>query len=117
MGNRDIYHDGWSACTIHDVPWNLGTAGSPFPEDTWELYGPDDPTQARNLAADEPERLARLKELFLIEGAKYQVFPLDDRKALRFDADLVGHPNLMRGRDTLTLYPGCSTWARTPCRT
>lgn len=106
MGNRGIYHEGWSACTIHEVPWQLGTQGHPFPDDEWELYGPDDATQRHDLAAEEPDKLARLKELFLIEGAKYQVFPLDDRKALRFDADLVGRPNLMQGRSTLTLYPG-----------
>lgn len=106
MGNRGIYHKGWSACTIHEIPWTLGTSGHPFPEDEWELYGPDDPTQINNLAAEEPERLARMKELFLIEGSKYQVFPLDDRKALRFDAQLVGRPSLLGDRTTLTLYPG-----------
>ena len=57
-------------------------------------------------APEVPERLTRLKELFLIEGAKYQVFPLDDRKALRFNTELVGRPDLMRNRTTLTLYPG-----------
>ncbi len=75
MGNRGIYHQGWSACTIHEVPWLLGTEGHPFPDDDWELYGPDDHSQSRNLASEEPYRLDRLKELFLIEGAKYQVFP------------------------------------------
>jgi len=44
----------------------------------WELYGPDDWTQANNLAADNPEQLAHLQQKFLLEAAKYKVFPLDD---------------------------------------
>ena len=40
---------------------------------------PDDWTQARNLAADDPAKLAELQRLWLIEAVKYNVVPLDDR--------------------------------------
>jgi arylsulfatase len=68
-----------------------------FDQDVWELYGPDDWSQARNLAQKEPQKLARLKELFLIEAARYHVLPLDDRRVERFDPDLAGRPQLIRG--------------------
>src|SRR5246127_1167794 len=48
MGNRGIYHEGWTAVTKHRTPWKVD-APPPFDEDIWELYGPDDWTQAHNL--------------------------------------------------------------------
>jgi arylsulfatase A-like enzyme len=44
MGNRGIYHKGWTACTKHRTPW-LTAGMPPFDEDTWDLYGPDDFTR------------------------------------------------------------------------
>ncbi|MDR7255168.1 hypothetical protein J2X46_004170 [Nocardioides sp. BE266] len=70
------------------------------------LYTPDDHSQAHDLADEQPERLARLKELFLVEAAKYDVFPLDDRKAERLDPKATGRPDLMGGRTSLTVYSG-----------
>lgn len=55
--NRGIYHEGWTAVTRHSTPWTF----DPMPaldDDIWELYGPDDWTQARNIAADNPAKLA-----------------------------------------------------------
>ena len=77
FGNRGIYHDGWTAVTKHRTPW---LADQPaLDDDVWELYGPDDWTQARDLAADQPAKLAELQRLWLIEAVKYNVVPLDDR--------------------------------------
>jgi len=67
--NRGIYHQGWTACTRHSTPWLL-TEAPPIDEDVWELYGPDDWTQAHDLAAEQPERLRELQRLFLIEATK-----------------------------------------------
>ena len=72
--NRGIYHEGWTAVTRHSIPW-AATEMPAFDDDVWELYGPDDWTQAHDLAADEPEKLAELQRLFLIEAAKYNVLP------------------------------------------
>ncbi len=67
----------------------------------WELYGPDDWSQAHDLAGDNPEKLAELQRLFLIEAAKYNVLPLDDRRMERFNPDLAGRPQLVRGTSQL----------------
>jgi arylsulfatase A-like enzyme len=102
--NRGIYHRGWTAVTRHSIPWLLA-ASPPIDADVWELYAPDDWTQAHDLAEEQPEKLAELQRLFLIEAARYNVLPLDDRRAERFNADLAGRPQLIRGRSQL-LYEG-----------
>jgi arylsulfatase len=94
--NRGIYHQGWTAVTRHSIPW-LMTETPPLDADVWELYGPDDWTQSRDLAAEQPERLAKLQRQFLIEAGKYNVLPLDDRRVERFNADLAGRPQLIHG--------------------
>ena len=55
--NRGIYHKGWTAVTRHSTPW-AATEMPAYDDDVWELYGPDDWTQAHDLAAEQPERLA-----------------------------------------------------------
>ena len=67
----------------------------------WELYGPDDWSQAHNLAAENPEKLAELQRLWLIEAVKYNVVPLDDRSFERFDPEIAGRPQLIRGNSQL----------------
>ena len=94
--NRGIYHEGWTAVTRHSTPWVL-TEMPAFDDDVWELYGPDDWSQAYDLAADQPDKLRDLQRLFLIEAGKYNVLPLDDRRFERFNADLAGRPQLVKG--------------------
>jgi arylsulfatase A-like enzyme len=98
--NRGIYHEGWTAVTRHSTPWVMAPP-PPIEADTWELYGPDDWTQAHDLAGEQPERLAYLQRLFLIEATKNNVLPLDDRRVERFNADLAGRPSLIRGNSQL----------------
>ena len=99
-GNRGIYHKGWSAVTPHVASWRVHLPTVSFDEDVWELYGPDDWSQARDLAEEKPEELERLKRLWLIEAAKYNVLPMDDRLE-RLNADLAGRPQLVRGNSQL----------------
>jgi arylsulfatase A-like enzyme len=107
FGNRGIYHHGWTAVTRHRIPWNVGATARPFDEDVWELYDTNtDWSQARDLAATHPDKLAQLKEQFLIEAAKYQVFPLDDRAVERFNPEIAGRPDLLGERTSMTLYGG-----------
>jgi arylsulfatase len=103
--NRGIYHEGWTAVTRHSTPWDPSSPLSAFDDDVWELYAPDDWTQARNIAAEQPAKLAELQRLFLIEAAKYNVLPLDDRRVERFDPGLAGRPQLIRG-NTQVLFGG-----------
>ncbi|REM04542.1 hypothetical protein DSI28_12530, partial [Mycobacterium tuberculosis] len=62
-------------------------------------------TQADNLAAAQPDKLAELQQLFLIEAVRHNVLPIDDRAAERMNPELAGRPTLTTG-DTLRLYPG-----------
>ena len=74
--NRGIYHQGWTAVTRHSVPWLFGAELPALDDDVWELYDTTtDWTQAHDLAAEHPEQLAELQRLFLLEAAKYEVFP------------------------------------------
>jgi arylsulfatase len=103
FGNRGVYHKGWSAVTKHKTPWVMvGGAMPAFDDDLWELYdGNRDYSQARNLAAEQPERLAALQRLWLIEAVKYNVVPLDDRTAERLEPSTAGRPTLIRGNSQL----------------
>ena len=96
MGNRGVYHAGWTACTKHRTPWKADQP-PPFDTDVWELYGPDDWTQARDLAKTNPQKLAELQRLWLIEAVKYNCVPLDDRGFERVNPDIAGRPQLIRG--------------------
>ncbi len=98
--NRGIYQKGWTAVTRHSIPWAFGELPA-FDDDVWELYGPGDWTQAHDLAAEQPGKLRELQRLFLIEAVKYNVLPLDDRRIERFNAELAGRPQLIRGKSQL----------------
>jgi len=98
--NRGIYHQGWTAVTRHSIPWELGE-NPDIADDVWELYSPDDWTQSNDIAADNPDKLAELQRLFMIEGTRFNVFPLDDRRVERFNSDLAGRPVLIQGNSQL----------------
>jgi arylsulfatase A-like enzyme len=99
--NRGIYHKGWTAVTRHSTPWVTGGEMPAYDDDVWELYGPDDWSQSNDLSKEQPEKLHELQRLFLIEAVKYNVLPLDDRRVERFNADLAGRPQLIRGSSQL----------------
>src|SRR5215470_7389335 len=46
VGNRGVYHQGWTAVTKHATPWVAGGELPAFDDDVWELYAPEDWTQA-----------------------------------------------------------------------
>jgi arylsulfatase A-like enzyme len=106
--NRGIYDRGWTAVTRHSTPWVMGTELPPFQDDVWELYDTNtDWTQARDLAAEKPEKLEELQQLWLEEARKYNVLPLDDRRVERLNSDLAGRPVLVKGNSQL-LFSGTS---------
>jgi arylsulfatase len=82
MGSRGIYYDGWFASAFGiRVPWQLGVPEGIAdwnPEnDTWELYNiEEDWSQANDLADKYPEKLAEMKNMFLVESAKNQNLPI-----------------------------------------
>jgi len=100
--NRGIYHEGWAAVTRHSTPWVMTAEMPAFDDDVWELYDTTtDWSQARNLAAENPDKLADLQRLFVEEARKYGVLPLDDRRVERFNPDIAGRPTLIRGTTQL----------------
>jgi arylsulfatase len=106
FGNRGIYHKGWSAVTKHKTPWLLvGEKTIPFDDDNWELYAPTDWSQADDLSKTNPQKLHELQRLWLIEAARHNVLPLDDRVAERIMAALAGRPQVISGNKQL-LFPG-----------
>jgi arylsulfatase A-like enzyme len=103
--NRGIYHNGWTAVTRHSIPWDPSSDLPALDDDVWELYADTDWTQAHDLAAEQPERLAQLQRLWLLEVSRYNVLPLDDRRVERFDSEMAGRPVLVRGTSQ-RLYSG-----------
>ena len=108
FGNRGIYQDGWMATTRHGrLPWQTGAGTGSFDDDPWELYDiAEDFSQANNLAAQNPQKVKAMQAAFLVEAKKYNVLPLDDRLAERFDASL--RPNPLAGLKKFTYGPGVS---------
>lgn len=104
LGNRAIFHKGWTAVAKHKDPWMGSTHG--LDDDVWELYNvEEDWTQSNDLATKEPERLANLQRLFLIQAARFNVLPMDIRSAERMNPDIAGRPSLITA-DSQTFYPG-----------
>jgi arylsulfatase A-like enzyme len=107
VGNRGIYHEGWTAVTRHGTPWVMVDAGlKPFEDDVWELYDTTtDWTQAHDLAPEWPEKLRMLQQQFAAEAERYHVFPLDDRVTERENPEIAGRLDLHQGRTTIELGP------------
>jgi arylsulfatase len=99
--NRGVFHKGWTAVTRHSTPWEMSKPMPAFDDDVWELYGPDDWTQAHDVSKENPEKLHELQRLFLIEAVKYNVLPLDDRRIERFSSALAGRPQLVTGKSQM----------------
>jgi arylsulfatase len=84
FSNRAIYDHGWIACAQHTFPWRQDYAPGNWDNDRWELYNIDeDFSEANDLAAKNPQKLAEMKTLFDKEAAEYHVYPLDDRGVAR----------------------------------
>jgi len=58
------------------------------------------------MAAQDPDKLKAMQELFMAEAEKYHVLPIDDRVLERTDAALVGRPVLMGDRTSVSYYEG-----------
>jgi arylsulfatase len=106
IGNRAIYDSGWFARTNHKAPWEEQPRAS-LDKDIWELYDvSSDFSLCTDLAAKNPEKVVEMKALYMKEAAKYHALPVDDRSFERTVATLVGRPELMGTRTSLTLAEG-----------
>ena len=106
LGNRAIYNDGWVAATTPvTLPWELSSKTPPdvITGYKWELYNvKEDPTEYNDLAAQMPDKLKQMQDLFYAEAKKYNVLPLDNSTLARF---ITPRPSLTAGRTVFT-YSG-----------
>lgn len=108
MGSRGVYHDGWFAGTFGPRnPWNPRFnrfRGWDPDEDQWELYDlRADYSQAHDLADEQPDRLAELREVFDAHAEDNHVFPIGGGLLTS-----VFRPDLMRSspHEEWTFHPG-----------
>ncbi len=107
FGNRAIYHDGWFARIIHKAPWEAKPRRPLQDDSAWELYDTrTDFSLVNDLSRKHPQKLKEMQALFLAEAEKNHALPIDDRVFERINAELVGRPDLMAGRTSLTLADG-----------
>ncbi len=99
LGQWALYHEGWLLATkVNRAPWEAYGAANPDPlnNQVLELYHLDrDFSQSKDVAAENPAIVKEMKEKFIAEARKYQVFPLDASVAMRIVAP---RPNLTAGR-------------------
>lgn len=112
--NRAIYDKGWIACAQHTLPWRQDLAPGEWEKDKWELYHLDeDFSEAKDLAADNPKKLAELKTLFDEEAKRNNVYPFDDRGAARLAIPKPSPGGSDPKRTKFTYYAGVSRLAET----
>ncbi len=104
--NRGLYDDGWIASTTPLRPPWVVSGAEPDPDDfPWELYDVvNDFSQSRDLAKENPKKLADLQARFLIEAARHNVLPIDSSFADRANPAI--RPSFNEGPTDFTYYPG-----------
>ncbi len=99
MGQWALYNDGWMVSTkVNRAPWEAFGPANPDPlnNQTLQLYDlSTDFSQSNDVAATNPQKVGEMKEMFIAEAGKYQVFPLDASVAARIVAP---RPNITAGR-------------------
>ncbi|MCB1486879.1 MAG: arylsulfatase [Bauldia sp.] len=107
FSNRSMYADGWKADAQHTFPWRQDYAPGNWENDKWELYHLDvDFSEADDLAAENPEKLAELKEKFAEAAGKYGILPLDDRGSARLAEPKPPVPGADENASTYTYFAG-----------
>jgi arylsulfatase len=99
MGQWALYHDGWFVSTkVNRAPWDAFGPANPDPlnNQVLELFNLDtDFNQTTDIAAKNPPKVTEMKQMFIAEARKYQVFPMDASVAARVIAP---RPNITAGR-------------------
>lgn len=99
MGQYALYDEGWLLSTkVNRAPWEAFGAANPDPlnNQVLELYDLNtDFSQSQNVADKFPDKVKRMKQTFIAEARKYQVFPMDASVAARVVAP---RPNITAGR-------------------
>lgn len=100
MGQWALYDDGWMLSTkVNRAPWEAFGPANPDPlnKQTLQLYNLNkDFSQTDDIAAQNAPKVRQLRQKFVAEAKKYQVFPLDASVAARIVAP---RPNITAGRN------------------
>ena len=101
LGSRSIWHEGWKAVTTHPTIAGWGH----FNDDEWQLYHTDvDRSELHDLAAEQPDKLREMVNVWFSEAGRYGAFPLDDRTAVEILT--TPRPQLTKPRSRYTYFPG-----------
>ena len=101
-GTRTIWHQGWKAAAISPAAPDMWAG---YATQRWELFDTDeDPTECHDLAAEEPERLQELIQLWWAQAGQYGALPLENRGALEILT--TDRPQLSKPRNRYVYYPG-----------
>ena len=101
LGSRSIWHEGWKAVTTHPTLAGWGH----FNDDQWELYHTDvDRAELNDLAAQHPDRLRELVNIWFSQAGANEAFPLDDRSPVEILN--TPRPQLTAPRNRYVYYPG-----------
>jgi arylsulfatase len=99
MGQWALYHEGWLLSTqVNRAPWEAFGAANPDPlnNQVLQLYDLNkDFSQSQDIATQHPDKVKQMKQMFIAEAKKYQVFPMDASVAARIVAP---RPNITAGR-------------------
>jgi arylsulfatase len=99
FGQWALYDDGWLLSTkVNRAPWQAFGPANPDPlnKQVFQLYDlRKDFSQTEDIAAKHPQKVKELREKFIAEAKKHQVFPLDASVAARIVAP---RPNITAGR-------------------
>jgi arylsulfatase len=97
MGHRGLWADGWKITTYHEQ-------GQPFDDDEWGLFHLDeDFSECHDLAAEHPERLREMIDLWWAEAGTHGVLPLDDRTLELFGG--APRPGTVHARNRYVYHP------------
>jgi arylsulfatase A-like enzyme len=100
LGSRSIWHEGWKAVTTHPTIAGWGH----FNDDEWELYNTDvDRAELNNLAAEQPDKLREMVNIWFSEAGKHDALPLDDRSPVEILT--TPRPQLTSPRDRYVYFP------------
>jgi arylsulfatase A-like enzyme len=103
LGSRAIWHKGWKAVSVHPTIAGWGH----FQDDRWELYDTNvDRTEMHDLAAEHPDKLQELINLWFHEAGRYNGLPLEDRTAVEVLTE--ERPQISPPRDRYVYYPDCA---------
>jgi arylsulfatase len=120
LAHRSIYHDGWKAVCPYPGPSLVEGAerGHPFGTflteaildrldvEDWELYDlRSDPAECHDVAADHPDHLRQMIDLWWSEAERYGALPLATGDLTRL---LARRPTVGAARKRYELYPDAS---------